>query len=262
MRHVTDRAALRLVSEQLVAQDAFADGGLLVQEPAAVPLVMAQAVFAHGNLCAWHTNIRARQGANGGARSKPSVFLPEVRDHLVRLGRALRWHGALSLDAALTPDGPVYIDVNPRLVEPGNAWQAGTDLVEAPPEVTLAKRADWLPPPRADVLTHQLLIAVLGAGQHRATRRAFVSELLAAARRRGRYQDSHAELTPLRNDPLAAVPVVAAVSALVIAPSLWRLFAGNAISSYALTSAAWRVFSVTRRSARAIAPLRLTPSTS
>ena len=47
------------------------------------------------------------------------------------MGESLSWHGALSLDVVLAPDGPRVIDVNPRLVEPGNAWRAGVDLVGA-----------------------------------------------------------------------------------------------------------------------------------
>ena len=61
---------------------------------------------------------------------------------MARLGEELDWHGALSLDAILTPDGPSYIDVNPRLVEPGNAWRAGVDLVDALMRVSLGE-AVW-----------------------------------------------------------------------------------------------------------------------
>jgi predicted ATP-grasp superfamily ATP-dependent carboligase len=53
------------------------------------------------------------------------------------------------LDVILTGDGPLVIDVNPRLVEPINALIAGVDLVGAmlelargghPPAVCLARR--------------------------------------------------------------------------------------------------------------------------
>ncbi len=240
VRHVSDRAALELAAYQLGAQHAFADGGLLVQQPAAGPLVMVQAVFADGDLLAWHTNLRARLGSNGGASSKRSVLLPDVREHLAQIGGTLRWHGALSLDAVLTPDGPVYIDVNPRLVEPGNAWHAGVDLVEALLRVTLGDRIDPVAPARPDIVTHQLLNALLGAGQLRGTRRAVLAEIIAAARHHGPYRGSREELTPIHGDLFAAVPVAAAVSALVTAPRLWQSFASNAIASYALTPAGWR----------------------
>ncbi len=46
---------------------------------------------------------------------------PAIREHLAVLGRELGWHGALSADAILGDAGLCYIDINPRLVEPGNA---------------------------------------------------------------------------------------------------------------------------------------------
>ena len=41
------------------------------------------------------------------------------------LGQRLARRGALSADAILTAAGPVYRDINPRLVEPANAWRRG-----------------------------------------------------------------------------------------------------------------------------------------
>lgn len=46
-----------------------------------------------------------------------------------QLGNGLHWHRAISADVVLSPDGPVVIDVNPRLVEPANAAASGVDLV-------------------------------------------------------------------------------------------------------------------------------------
>jgi hypothetical protein len=231
VEHVVDRSELDAA--------ALADGPVLVQRPAAGPLLMVQAVFAHGELRAWHANVRTRLAANGGASSKCSRPMPEVRDHVARLGGALCWHGALSLDAVLTREGPVYIDVNPRLVEPGNAWRAGVDLVDVLLQVALGRRADPAAPAREGVLTHQLLPALLGAAQQ-GSRRAILSEIASAARHRGAYAGSHEELTPTRGDRLAAIPVAATAGALLVAPRLWRAFASKTIANYALTPAAWR----------------------
>ena len=148
---------------------------------------MAQCVFDRGELVAWHACLRACEGAAGGASHKRSTSLPAIREHLAVLGRELGWHGALSADAILSDAGPCYIDINPRLVEPGNAWRAGVDLVT--PMLDLA--AGTAPPPqpggRPDIRTHQLLIAVLGAAQRTGRRRDVAAELLAAARRAGDY---------------------------------------------------------------------------
>jgi biotin carboxylase len=118
----------RVVAEANVA-GAFEDGGVLAQAPVAGRLAMIQTIFARGELVAFHACLRVREGSGGGASGKLSVRLPAAQEHLAALGRHLGWHGALSADAILTDAGPVYIDLNPRLVEPGNALRSGVDLV-------------------------------------------------------------------------------------------------------------------------------------
>jgi len=162
-----------------------------------------------------------------------------VGEHVRLLGGALRWHGAISLDAILTPGGPCYIDINPRLVEPGNAWHAGVDLVAALLAVSLGERVKPQAVGRPGVRTHQLLVSVLGVAQHTGSRRAIALEIGSAIAGRGTYAGSSEELTPLSGDPVAAGPVAAATLATLAHPPSWRMFARGAVSAYALTPAAW-----------------------
>jgi membrane protein DedA with SNARE-associated domain/glutathione synthase/RimK-type ligase-like ATP-grasp enzyme len=214
--------------------------GVLVQQPIPGQLAMLQAVFREGELVAWHANVRVRPGVNGGAAVKRSVALPEARADVARLGRALEWHGALSLDAILGSDGPCYIDLNPRLVEPGNARRAGVDLTAALIATALGRPVEAPAAGRPGIITHQLLVALLGVAQRTHSRRAVIAEAAAAARRRGPYRDSREELTPAQGDPTAPIPILAAGAALLASPSTWRFFAANAVESYSLTPAAWR----------------------
>ena len=138
---------------------------------------MVQTVFSDGDLVAFHANLRIRAGHSGGAAVKESTDLLELRAPLAALGRALGWHGALSCDAIIGPDGPVVIDVNPRLVEPGNAWRSGVDLVGAMLSVAFGEPVGHLPDGRVGVRTHQLLLAVLGAAQQGRHRRGILAEL-------------------------------------------------------------------------------------
>jgi hypothetical protein len=215
-------------------------GGVVVQAPVPGPLAMIQAVFDDGHLCAWHVNLREREGTSGGSSVKRSLSMPVVREHLELLGDALGWHGALSLDAILTPEGPRYIDINPRLVEPGNAWRAGVDLVDALLAVSLGEPVAMQAPGRSSVRTHQLLLAVLGAAQHTGRRSRVARELVNALAHRGPYAGSTEELTPVRGDPVGAVPVLAAALATMAHPGAWRLFTDGAVSAYALTPSAWK----------------------
>jgi len=241
VRRVGSAAELGAVAAELETGGFFAGGTVIAQEPAAGPLAMVQSVFVHGELVAAHANLRVREGASGGASHKRSVDQPAaVIKYIETLGRSLGWHGALSADAILTDSGPVFIDVNPRLVEPGNAWRSGVDLTGAMLHVAYGGLPAAQPAGRPGVSTHQLLLAVLGAGADGRGRRGAVAEILAALAQAGSYRGSTEELTPVRGDPLAAVPVLVATLALLIRPALWRRLSGGAVADYALTPAGWQ----------------------
>jgi hypothetical protein len=238
VRLVRDKEGLRHAVSEFVSEGALGDGGLIAQEPVEGPVAMIQTIFDRGTLVAWHANLRTRPGPNGGSSAKLSIRPAVVQRDLQTLGGALQWHGALSLDAVLTETGPRYIDVNPRLVEPGNAWHAGIDLVAALIAVSLGLTVEPCEAAHENVRTHQVLLAVLAAAEQ--GRRAVARELLDAWAARGPYTASIEELTPRDGDPLASLPVVAAAAATLLAPSARRWFTDAAIASYAMTSAAWR----------------------
>jgi hypothetical protein len=234
--------ALRQVAADYERLGAFGPEGVLVQRPVPGPLAMVQAIFARGELVAFHACERVREGAGGGASHKLGLDLPEAREHMARLGAALGWHGALSADVILGPDGPRFIDINPRLVEPVNALACGVDLAGALVEVARSGLARSRAPQPAAVpgaRTHQLLLAMLGAAQ-RGGRRDVAHELVHAVLHRGGYRGSREELTPGRGDPLAPLPVMATALATLIRPDAWRHFVGGSAGAYSLTPAAWR----------------------
>jgi len=236
----TASGGVRRVTSAEELEAATADGGrFVVQAAAAGPLAMCQSVFDRGSLVAFHANLRTAEGASGGASHKTSVELPEARSWLGVLGGALGWHGALSADVIVTDDGPLFIDVNPRLVEPENAWRSGVDLVGAMLELALGSSPAPQPEGRAGVATHQLLLAVLGAAQHGRGRRGVVRELTAAWRRSGPYAGSSEELTPASHDLRALAPLVLASAVLAVAPAGWSWFSAGSVENYALTPEGW-----------------------
>jgi glutathione synthase/RimK-type ligase-like ATP-grasp enzyme len=238
---------LRQVAADYERLGAFGPEGLLVQRSVPGPLAMVQAVLARGELIAFHACQRVREGTSGGASQKLGLELPEAREHMARLGAALGWHGALSADVIIGPDGPRFIDINPRLVEPANALASGVDLTGALVEVAraparpAARSGSVQPQPAAvpGARTHQLLLAVLGAAQQ-GGRRAVARELVHAVLHRGEYRGSREELTPGRGDPLAPLPVMVIALATLIRPEAWRRFVGGSAGAYSLTPAAWR----------------------
>jgi hypothetical protein len=212
---------------------------LLVQTQASGPLAMVQALADHGRLVAHHANLRVVEGIGGGAAVKESIRLPKLEEYLQRLVQALDWHGPISMDVIVTGDGPLVIDVNPRLVEPINALIAGVDLVGAMLELARGSHPPAMPEGQAGVRSRQLLLSVLGAAEH-GSRVTVLRVLIDALRERGDYKGATEELTPVDGDPIAAVPVVLAVLATLIKPSLWRLFHAGATGPYSLTPEAWR----------------------
>jgi len=210
----------------------------VIQAEAPGPLAMCQSVFDTGQLVAFHANLRVREGANGGASHKRSVELPETRAGMEYLGRALGWHGALSADVIVTGARPLFIDINPRLVEPENAWAAGVDLVGALIEVARGTRPANQGRSRPGVATHQLLLAVLGAAQQGQGRRGVARQLTSAFQGSGLYANSREELTPL-GDLAAAVPLVMAAATTMVSPGTWRWWALGSVENYALSPAGW-----------------------
>jgi hypothetical protein len=240
VRRIGSAAALRSAADELEGAAAFASGGVIAQEPAQGPLAMAQSVFVRGEMVAAHANLRVREGAGGGASHKRSLDEPAaVVRHLESLGRSLRWHGGLSADVILTDAGPVVIDVNPRLVEPGNAWRSGVDLTGALLDIACGGAPDAQPPGGAGVATHQLLVAMVGVGADGRGRRGLMAEMLSALAHSGQYRGSAEELTPVRGDPATALPVLVEALAMLIRPALWRWFASGTVAGYALTPAGW-----------------------
>ncbi len=231
-------ASTGVVRCERVADLPRAAGPLVLQEPAPGPLAMVQTVWCHGEMVAAHVNERVAEGASGGASRKRSIARPDAVELLHAVGADLAWHGALCADVVLTPQGPVVIDVNPRLVEPANAAASGVDLVGALVDAAL-DRPSPQPASTSGVATHQLLVAVTGAAQRGERRRDIATHAVRAVRRRGEYRGSHEELTPVRDDPRAALPVAAAMALLLARPSAWTALAHGSVAGYALAPEGW-----------------------
>lgn len=244
------RAELNKIIAEWDLLDAFPLGGLVAQRPAEGPLAEVQSVFDHGELVGFHVNVRTREGARGGASHKQSILSPATRDAIEGLGHELGWHGALSADVILTGAGPQIIDINPRLVEPNNAWFAGVDLVELMVMLGKGERPPATARGREAVATHQVLLAILGAAQHGRGRHGILAELVGALTRRGSYRASREELTPIRGDLAAALPLVAATAATLARPSAWTWFSSGSVSNYAISPRGWQAIIASRAEAR------------
>jgi predicted ATP-grasp superfamily ATP-dependent carboligase len=236
VRDAQQRDALLL---QLEAQNAFTDG-LLVQTAVTGSLERTQAVFDRGRLVASHIYRQVVEGPGGGDVLKISVVSAEVRRTVEQIGQALNWHGALSFDyirddATKTPH---FIDANPRLVEPMNAWFSGVDLPGALLRVSLGETPPTQRDGREGVLTRLGLMGLLDAARQRNRRRDILREIGLLASGSGRYRGSREELVPLLTDPWCAIPLSVVVARLLRAPQAAATFSSTAVAAYSLTPAA------------------------
>jgi glutathione synthase/RimK-type ligase-like ATP-grasp enzyme len=224
---------------QLEAQSAFAEG-LLVQAAVTGPLERTQAVFDRGRLVASHIYRQVVEGPGGGDVLKISVVSAEVRRTVEQIGQALNWHGALSFD--YIRDGatkaPYFIDANPRLVEPMNAWLSGVDLPGALLQVSLGETPPVQPDGREGVLTRLGLMGLLDAARQHNRRLDILREIGLLALGSGRYRGSREELVPLLTDPWCAIPLVVVVARLLHTPQAAARFSETTVAAYSLTAPA------------------------
>jgi hypothetical protein len=204
-------------------------------------LERVQGVFDRGKLIAIHGYRQSKEGLGGGDIAKISVNRPVVRGYVERLGAALGWHGALSLDYILRPDGaPLFIDANPRLVEPMNAVFSGVNLAGVLVRISTGEPVAPVEPARNQVRTHMLLMALLSKAADGKRRLDVIGELLRAISRRGPYQSSREELLPLRIDLKSLFPLAYVVTRLLLNPQSATALSAGSIASYSLSPAAAR----------------------
>ncbi len=229
---------LKLTSSELSSRDLL-DGRqeFVVQEHVEGTLERVQAVFDRGKMIAIHGYRQLIAGPGGGDIAKISQLRPVVHHHVARLGEELQWHGALSMDYIFRADGqgPVFIDANPRLIEPMNAVISGVNLADILVRVSTGQLVVLEQPVAGEVRTHLLLMALLSAAGARNRRLDIIGELLRAIAGRGIYADSREELLPERIDLRCLIPLAYALVRLLVNPALAPALSAESIASYSLS---------------------------
>jgi carbamoylphosphate synthase large subunit len=217
-----------------------ADGqALMAQEAVSGQYGQVQALFDRGRLVAAHTSVQTGTGVGGSAAARLSVDHPRARHWAAVVGEALRWRGGLTMDYFHTRGEPVFIECNPRTVEPGNAVASGVNL----PLLSLALAAGWSLPDmvvtgRPGVRTHGTLALLLGTADRARSRRAVLHMLVSAGRGNGVFAGSAEVLTPLLHDPPSLVPLVTTAASLLAQPAAASRIAGRTVAAYSVTEQA------------------------
>lgn len=209
---------------------------VVVQSEARGKLERAQSVFDKGRIVAFHAYQQLARGPGGGDVLKMSVSRPDVVAYIEKIGHTLAWHGALSFDYLLEAGGqPLFIDANPRLVEPVNGLLSGVDLAGALVDVSMGLSPRRQREGKAGVITRLGMMGLMEAASRRGRRRDVISEAVLMAAGRGRYKGTVEELLPLRTDPKSAVPLIAVAVRLLLSTKSSVRMTGDTVRNYGLT---------------------------
>jgi predicted ATP-grasp superfamily ATP-dependent carboligase len=208
---------------------------VLIQQPASGTLCVVQSVFDRGRLLAAHQYQALALGVGGSASARVSVHQTDVIDHLVLLGSALQWHGALMIDYLYDANtGPSYIDANPRIGETFNAVQSGNNLAAKLVDVAVGNVGHAAARSQASVRTHSLMMRLLATALQAKTRRALLHELRQAWKGEGVYHNSRDDITLPGDDPRSLIPFLVVISRLFWNPSAAQRITSGTVANYSL----------------------------
>lgn len=214
----------------------FADGGpLMLQSVATGNYAQVQALFDHGRLVACHSSTQTAVGIGQSAAGRMSVDHPFARQDVSKIGKFLNWHGGITLDYLFRGSDRLYLECNPRTVEPANAAASGVDLPGLQLALSLGNHPTEAPPGTMGVKTHGSLAVVLGTGACVGTRKAVLHKLGELLFHRKVFQDSRERLTPFLNDFPSVIPLLAVAAQALISPRSVLKFSQASIERYTVT---------------------------
>jgi len=212
---------------------------ILAQETATGLLSQAQAIFEHGHLIAVHCTVQQALGMGGSQSARLGTDHPVVRKDLEILGQHLGWQGALAIDYFYNPETerPLYIEANPRLVEPMNACLSEVNLAEILVRLSLGESFTGSTTKLGclRVRSHSLMAMLLGKAEQNGSRWELLKMLVQVILRRGTYKHSYEDLTPPGLDPPSLIPLAFVTIQLLINPAITSSISRRTVSDYSLT---------------------------
>ena len=220
--------------KNLVKRQLFGNERWMAQQDIAGQYGQVQAVFNHGKLLAVHSSIKIGSGAGGSAAARLSIESVATREHIEKIGRHLKWHGGLTLDFISVNHAFYYIECNPRMVEPANAYKAGVNFPKL--LIELAQNNDSQPDisvGKPDVKTHSLLALIIGTAERTQSRRKIWQTI-----REWLFKSDSAEvLTPIRHDFPSVIPLVVITIRLLLNPKSVKKLVEHTVGHYSVAPA-------------------------
>jgi len=236
---VDDQRTLAALGGELAARAHAAEADeFVVQRACGGQFEQSHGIFDHGRLVALCCTRRLAEGAQGGASVKGGVVRPAVERDYESIGRRLNWHGSFSADYFWEEahSRPSYIDADPRITEPMDAYFNGVDLAELQVLLSLGEHPARIPHGTSGAQSHNLVQVMLGAASD-GSRLEVLRQVARVVLKKGPYEHSREGMTPVLVDPPAAIPVVVILAALLANPGLERRLTHGTIARYALGDA-------------------------
>ncbi len=211
-------------------------GPIMVQAAADGEYAQVQALFDRGRLVAVHTSTQTAVGIGPSAAGRVGIDHAFARHDVAVLGNRLRWHGGLTLDYMFRGEDHLYIECNPRTVEPGNAAASGVNLPELQLALSREEEIAGLRVGRPGVRTHSSLAVLLGTAAYVKTRKAVLGEFVRLIAHRGPYKGSRDCLTPVPHDLPSLVPLAIVAARALLSPPLAVRLAGETVTRYSMTA--------------------------
>ena len=205
----------------------------MAQQDIAGQYGQVQAVFSHGKLLAVHSSIKIGSGAGGSAAARLSIESVATREHIEKIGQHLKWHGGLTLDFISHNHQPYYIECNPRMVEPANAYKAGVNFPKILIDLAQGKESkSGISLGKPGVKTHSLLALVIGTAERTQSRRKIWQTI-----REWLFKSDSAEvLTPIRKDLPSVIPLVVIAIRLLLNPKSVKKLVAHTVDHYSVDS--------------------------
>lgn len=208
---------------------------LMIQSAADGEYAQVQALFDRGRLVAVHTSSQTAVGIGPSAAGRVGVDHPFARHEVALLGERLNWHGGLTLDYLFRGEDHVYIECNPRTVEPANAAASGVNLPELQLALSLGEKVEGVRIGRPGIRTHSSLAILLGTAAYVRTRKAVIGELFRVIAHRGPYKGSRESLTPVLHDLPSLIPLAIVAARVLLLPGSAERLTSGAIRTYSIT---------------------------
>ena len=220
--YIESREEFDQLLTQLISQGNPRENRFMIQKQAVGDLCQAQAIFDCGRLIALHCTQTCGSSIGGGHAARTSVDHHLIRGHFQMLGAYLNWSGPIALDYIYNTEThePLYLEANPRLVEPMNAFLSGINFPKLNVQIALKDPViqDHPMQGKTGVRSHSLLAILLGEANDGRSRRELLKTIFQSIERSDLFEESMEDLTPFSQDMESLLPFMVVFIRLMLNP--------------------------------------------